>query len=63
MTNELRLTTELAPSINHCYYTARNGMRLLKKDAKEWIDRTKAIAAKAAKSALVGAMKDEVGLG
>ena len=47
MTNELRLTTELAPSINHCYYTARNGMRLLKKDAKEWVARTRAIAAKA----------------
>ena len=49
MTNELRLTTELAPSINHCYYTARTGMRLLTKDALAWIGRTKVIAAKAAK--------------
>ena len=27
----------LAPSVNHCYFTARNGQRILKKEAKEWI--------------------------
>lgn len=47
MSEELRLVTELAPSVNHAFFTARNGMRILKKDAKEWVERTKTRAREA----------------
>ncbi|SFB10480.1 RusA family crossover junction endodeoxyribonuclease [Selenomonas ruminantium] len=44
---ELRLVTELAPSVNHAFFTARNGMRILKKDAKAWVERTRTLAMEA----------------
>lgn len=42
---ELHLTLPLPMSVNHCYFTARNGQRILKKEAKEWITRVQQITA------------------
>ena len=45
----LTFTTEVAPSVNHAYFTARNGMRILKKEAKKWMERTREKARAAVK--------------
>lgn len=34
---ELKLIVKLPPSQNHAFFTAKNGMRILKKEAKEYI--------------------------
>ena len=34
----------MPPSVNHSYFTARNGQRILTKKAKEWIYKVQAIA-------------------
>ena len=50
MAGDLRLVTEVAPSVNHAFFTAHNGMRILKKSAKEWVERTRTRAREACES-------------
>lgn len=37
-------------SVNHCYFTAKNGQRILKKEAKDWIAEVKSIAEREVKA-------------
>lgn len=46
---ELRLVTELAPSVNHAYYTGHNGKRFLRADARKWMERTRCLVEKEVK--------------
>ena len=38
MVDMIKLTATLPPSVNHAYYTANNGMRILTDKAKNWME-------------------------
>jgi len=40
------LSLSLPPSVNHCYLTGKSGMRLLTREARDWIAETQIMAMK-----------------
>lgn len=40
------LSLSLPPSVNHCYLTSSSGMRLLTREARDWMTETQTLAVK-----------------